>query len=230
MSIKDSVETAWFINTSVSYQFPLADMKARYGNSTNINLGFGKKNKKNIYWGIDGGMFFGNTLNESALLLNLVNSGGYIIAEDGTPADIVFTERGLYFKAQIGKIVPLFHYNKNSGLMMTFGAGYIQHKIRIEPKVGVVPALEKPYNKGYDRLCSGLLLTQQVGYLFMHNKKKFNFFAGVEIMEGFTKSRRTVDYDTGLYNDKKRLDILVGPKVTWILPIYTNVEKKIYYK
>jgi hypothetical protein len=230
LSIRDSVETVWMINGGVAYHQPLGILNERYGRSPNIEIGFAYKNKKNIFFGIGGGLFYSNTINENNLLENLTNSNGYIIGDNGTPIEIVFTERGLLFSAYVGSILPIHIYNKNSGIFWQFGAGYMQHKIRFDVKAGSYNRFDKPYNKGYDRLCSGLQLHQQVGFMFLHNKKKVNFKVGLDFHEGFTKSRRTIDYDTGLYDNRNRIDVLIGPFFTWILPVYNKVERKIYYR
>ncbi len=230
VNIRDSVETVWMINGGFAFHLPIGVMSERYGNSTNIFVGGSYKTKQNYWWGAEGGLFFSNIINENNLLENLTNSSGFISSDDGTPVDLVLTERGLMFSAHVGKILPFKIYNKNSGIFLQLGAGYMQHKIRFDAKVGSLNRLQKPFSKGYDRLCSGLQLHQQLGLIFLHNKRKFNFKAGLDLHQGFTRSRRTIDYDTGVYDARKRVDVLIGPFFTWILPVYNKVENKIYYR
>jgi hypothetical protein len=47
-------------------------------------------------------------------------------------------------------------------------------------------------------------------------------------MEGFTQSRRSYDYDLMKQDTKKRLDILYGGKVAWILPLYKKAPQEFY--
>jgi len=230
VSIKDSIENVWLIHIGYTYHLTAADMKARFGPSSNIHLGFGYKNKKNWIFGTEISYFFGNTINENNVLANLVNSYGYIIGEDGSPADIIIQERGLMARAYGGKLLSILGYNKNSGILFSTGVGFLQHKFRIDAKAGLVPSLVGDYKKGYDRLSNGMMITQFIGYHFMHNRKVVNFTIGIECIEGFTQSRRSLDYDTGFMDTKKRLDILWGPKIIWELPLYRNAEQKIYYR
>jgi hypothetical protein len=51
----------------------------------------------------------------------------------------------------------------------------------------------------------------------------------VEVMEGFTQNRRTVNIDTGLKDDRKRMDFFLGLKVGWIIPLFKKLPKEYYY-
>jgi hypothetical protein len=117
----------------------------------------------------------------------------------------------------------------NSGLVLNMGVGLIQHKIRIEVIGNNVPQLAKAYKKGYDRLSNGLLLSQDLGYLYLSDNRLLNIYFGFECMEGFTQSRRSFDYDKMQRDTKKRLDILYGVKIAWILPVYGSRGPKGVY-
>jgi hypothetical protein len=41
-------------------------------------------------------------------------------------------------------------------------------------------------------------------------------------MQGFTKSSRGFNYDTGLKDNARRLDLINGIQVSWVLPFYFN--------
>ena len=114
-------------------------------------------------------------------------------------------------------------------MLVNVGVGLIQHKIRIEVIGNNIPQLSKEYKKGYDRLSNGLLLTQSVGYLYLSTNRLLNFYIGVECMEGFTQSRRSFDYDLMKQDTKKRLDVLYGGKIAWILPLYKKAPQSFYY-
>jgi len=55
-----------------------------------------------------------------------------------------------------------------------------------------------------------------------------NFRAGIEIEEGFTQNRRTINYDTKLPDTEMRLDMLISFKLSWNLPIFESPERKFY--
>ena len=102
----------------------------------------------------------------------------------------------------------------------------LQHKIRIE---GAAPQLMGEYKKGYDRLSNGLALGEFIGYVHLGKNHFINFFAGFEIIEAFTKNRRSFNIDTIEKDDTKRLDILSGFKFGWIIPLYRRNADEFYY-
>jgi hypothetical protein len=91
-----------------------------------------------------------------------------------------------------------------------------------------VPALEGDYLKGYDRLTSGFCLSEFVGYQLLSNSRLLNFFAGVELYQGFTRSRRDWNIDQVKKDDSPRLDLLSGIRVGWVLPLYRRAPKEFY--
>ena len=120
--------------------------------------------------------------------------------------------------------------NPNSGIIIKAGVGYIQHWIRIrinEDKT--IPSFEGDYAKGYDRLSSGLAISEFIGYLYMGNTRVLNFFVGFEFMQSWTTNRREVNFDTGMKDDGNRFDALNGFKIGWIIPIYKRTPKEYYY-
>ena len=112
--------------------------------------------------------------------------------------------------------------------MATFGAGYIQHKIFIDTPGNVVPYLEDEYRKGFDRFTNGPMLNQFLGYVNFSNSKRVNFYAGIDLTEGFTQNRRT-NFDTGLKDETKRFDLMIGIHIGWVFPLYKRVADQIYF-
>src|SRR5690606_34613418 len=155
-------------------------------------------NKTASQWlfGVEGYFFNGGIIKEKDHLKNLINSSGGITAQDGLNADMNRYFRGWSVMGQFGRLFPVGKPNMNSGFFILFGAGYIQHKIRTEIRQNNVWQLQKPYNKGYDRLSGGFNLSQFVGYQYINNRKTLTFFLGVEMNEGLVKSYRKFNYDT----------------------------------
>jgi hypothetical protein len=137
-------------------------------------------------------------------------------------------ERGFTVSANAGRMFALNKKRPNCGIVFKLGLGFIQHKIRIEVIGNNVPQLSKEYKKGYDRLSNGFLLSQNLGYLYLSSNRLVNLYFGLECMEGFTQSRRSFDYDKMQRDTNKRLDILYGAKVAWILPLYKQAPKEYY--
>ena len=55
-----------------------------------------------------------------------------------------------------------------------------------------------------------------------------NFYFGLECLQGFTQNRRSFDYDSMSQDTKKRLDILYGARIAWILPLYKKPPSEFY--
>ncbi|HXH20060.1 MAG TPA: hypothetical protein VNJ07_13360, partial [Chitinophagales bacterium] len=90
--------------------------------------------------------------------------------------------------------------------------------------------LNKEYRKGYDRLTSGFMLSQFIGYFFLDAKKKrINCYAGIEVQEGFAKNRRSWNFDEKRRDDSLRNDILISIRLGWIIPFYRTQTEKYYY-
>jgi hypothetical protein len=225
-SIKDSISFP-MIGAHFQFQLPGGDLADRFGYNFNVGGVFQWKLKKNWLFGVEGDFIFSDQVKEDPIPY-LKTSLGNVINSSGIYAVYSIYERGFLFSAKAGKIFNWFGPNPNSGLMATMGAGILQHKIRIEEKDNSVPAITGDYKKGYDRLTNGLALTEFAGYLHCGNNRLINFFAGIEVTEAFTKSRRDWDFATMMKDDKNRLDILFGVKAGWFFPIYKHAVNKYY--
>jgi hypothetical protein len=116
--------------------------------------------------------------------------------------------------------------------MVQVGAGYLNHRLRIETQEQVVPQLELDYKKGYDRLTTGWNLHQFVGYSFMANSGFFNFYGGIYFQEGFTRNRRTIFFDKPdePVSTETRFDLQYGLRLGWYIPVYKRQPKDFYYE
>lgn len=227
VNVKDSSVFTPMLGFSYGYFIPDGDMAKRFGNNSSVLLNVDFKTIH--YWtlGINGSYFFGRDINES-LFDSIDSPGGYIINKGGEFADIRMFERGFTVSGTIGRMIPFKRPNPNSGILINIGFGFMQHKIRIETIGNNVPQLSKQYKKGYDRLSNGFLLSENVGYLYLSNNRLVNIYIGLECMQGFTKSRRSYDYDLMRKDTHKRLDVLYGAKIAWILPLYKKAPKEFY--
>ena len=227
MSVKDSSIYTPMIGASYGYYLPEGDMIKRFGNNSSLQLNIDFKLKK--YWilGVNGSYIFGKVIKEN-LFDSIASPNGGIINKIGEFSDIRLYERGFTVSGTLGRMFHFKKPNPNSGIVFNLGVGFIQHKIRIETIGNNVPQLSKEYKKGYDRLSNGLLLTENLGYLYLSNNRLINLYIGFECMQGFTKSRRSYDYDLMKKDTKQRLDILYGAKIAWILPLYKKAPQEFY--
>lgn len=217
--------------TNITYkaQFPVGLLAERYGFNSSIGVGFHYKTNNGWTFGIEGDLLFGDNIKENSFLNSYIfHQDGLIYDTVGFPSEVVFFERGYTFSGRIGKIVMPTKRNPNSGLFVQLGGGFLQHKILPDIKNFDIPQLTGEYVKGIDRLTNGFMLVQYIGYLHLDRKKLQNLSIGLEIIEGITKSRRSFNYDTMEAETETRLDILIGLRFSWILPVYNNKEDYFY--
>ncbi|MFZ4401587.1 MAG: hypothetical protein ACOYO1_16260 [Bacteroidales bacterium] len=230
ISLKDSSAFAGLISLSYSFQFPGGDMAKTYGNNSSIGTSASIKTKANWILGADFNFIFGNDVKLYDQIVNsIAPADGNVIARDGTFTDIKMFERGFYTAIKLGKIIPVFKSNPNSGLLLMGSAGYLQHNIRIEVDNNNTPQLMDDYAKGYDRLSSGFAISEFIGYIYLSDRKLTNFFAGIEFTQGWTKSLRDYNFDTRQKDSNQKYDSFFGIKIGWIFPLYKRSPEKFYY-
>jgi hypothetical protein len=226
--IRDTTLALVPITVSYAYQLPAGDMSERFGQNHNIGVSAGIKLRSNYILGVQGTFIFGNKVQQPGLLQNMFDSQGQILNTSGKPAGVLFFERGYSIIGFAGKIIPVAGPNPNSGIMLRVGGGYLRHHIRIETQNDEVPQLEDENLEGYDRLTAGPAVSIFAGYQNFSNNRKINFMFGFEIIQGFTKSLRALNFDTEQADTDTRLDALNGFRFGWTLPIYKRPAEKYY--
>jgi hypothetical protein len=229
-NLKEEVIGTPMIGLHYTSIFPQLDLADRYGYMNQIGTTFGYKTKQNYVYGIEGNFNFGNQIKIDNLLTHLEDSFGNITEVGGSPAIVDLLLRGFNINAHVGKIIPWFGPNPNSGLYISFGAGYTLHRIRIETTHDVVPLIETENKRGYDRQTVGLSLHQFIGYSHLSNKNSIHFYLGFYANQGFTKFSRSYFYDTGLPSDPSiQNDFQLGIRGGWYVPVYKRKAKTVYF-
>lgn len=211
------------ISTTFGVQMPSGDLAARFGNSLAVGIGIEyAKIPSGWFFNVESHYIFGTTVKEDVLKL-LRTTDGNIINDLNTYADVSLRERGLYTGVTVGKIFKL-HDNGNrfGGIRLSLGGGWLYHKIRIQDNQDAISQLTGEYARGYDRFTAGIATTQFIGYQMVSRDRTINFYVGFEATEGFTKNRRGFNFDTGVRDDLKRIDVLYGVRLGWQLAIFTN--------
>lgn len=229
VSIKDSSIYTPMISASYGYYLPDGDMSDRFGNNSALQLNIDFKTRYNWILGVNGSYFFGKQIKES-LFDSIDTSTGSLISLEGELADVRLYERGFTVSGTIGRLISFKKPNPNSGIRIDLGFGFMQHKIRIETVGNNVPQMSKQYKKGYDKLSNGFLLTESIGYQYLSNNRLLNFYIGLDCMQGFTQSRRSFDYNMMKQDTRKRLDVLYGARIAWILPLYKKAPAEFYIR
>lgn len=226
----DSADYISFFSADYAYHIPQYDMAKWFSNSSTIGASFGIKNANNWTFGVDFGYLWGeNIRNRDSVLRNITNSDGNIIDGNGQFAILNFTESGWTGSVNVGKVFPVSKLNQNSGIWVKAGIGFLQHKILIDNPKNLAPQIKDEYKKGYDLLSNGFSCNQFVGYLWISKRSVINAYFGVEFIEGWTKLRRTVDFNTGLPDNTRKFDLLMGLKVGAIIPIFKRRPDTYYF-
>ena len=229
-SISDSVIFTNLIYGNYAMQIPGGDMADRFGMNSQIGPGFLFKSAHNWLLGVEGNFLFGSQVNhQENILKNIETADGNIIDMEGIYADYRFNERGFSGFIKCGKIIPAFGPNRNSGIMVTLGGGYLQHKIFIEHRDKTAPQITGDYLKGYDELKRGFASNLFLGYLYLGNSQKANFFAGIDFTWAFTTYVRPYSFAGMKYNSGAFTDTFTGFKVGWVIPVYRRAPKDFYF-
>lgn len=199
---------------------PGGDFADRFAPNGFAGGGMLYKTRKNLVLGIQGDFLFGGVREDDALD-HLRTEDGFLIGIDGGLWNPILYLRGYRFQGTVGYVLPVLQSNPNSGLMVRGGVGFMQHKIYYDVKDRHnLPQISEEMVKGYDRLTNGLVLTEYIGYYLMSPNRLVNFHIGFEFTQGFTQSRRSLDYDTRQPNTANRLDLIYAIKAHWMLPLY----------
>lgn len=230
-NVKDSIIGTPWIAIHYGSNWSQNDLADRFGFLNHLGFHAGYKTNQNWTWAIDANFIFGEKVKNSTLFDNLKDSYGNLTDINGDIATVLTLARGYNVNFAIGKVIPISKSNRNSGIYIHAGAGYLAHKIRIESRDQVIPQLELDYKKGYDRYSTGINTHQFLGYAHLANSGAVNFYGGFYFQEGFTKNRRTIFFDDAEtpVSTKTRLDVQLGLKAGWFIPIYKRKPKAFYF-
>ncbi len=229
---KNDTTNLFTINAAYSLQLPGGNLSQRFGINSSIGIGTMYKTKKNwLFYGF-WDYKFGNQLTSEAtnIFNNIKTNSGQIINKDGEYGIIHLSERGFATSVNIGKIIPLkFESNTHSGILFYLGPYFLQHKIYIENDGNNIPEVIGDYRKGYDKLTNGFGANEFLGYIHYSNSQIFNFFAGLEFSQAFTKNRRSFDFYLRTAETQKRTDMLFSIKIGFNVMLSKRKTNNYYY-
>lgn len=228
-SSKTKSEAIPFIRFQYSFLNPAGDFEERYGASHSVGGALGHKLKSNWQFEIEGSYHFGNQINSSNFLSEIINSTGDVTDADGELVKLVYELRGLSIYASAGKLFNWIGKNPNSGILIQAGIGFFQHKTKIDYRDGEVFQLTDNMLKGYDRLHTGLSTRQFIGYQHFGKRNLVNFYFGFEFEESFTKNRRKFNYDSRSFDTSQKLDFLYGFRFGWMIPFRSRESEEFYF-
>jgi hypothetical protein len=230
-NVADSAIGVTWLSPQYGFNISSGDLAERHGYFNAIGFTAGYKTKQNWFYGFDGNYLFGNDVRLTGLFDHLIDSKGNITDQNGDIAIVVVYSRGFHANAVFGKLFPVLSPNKNSGILVKGGVGYLLHKVRIETQDQVVPQLELEYKRGYDRLTAGLNTSQFIGYSYMASQGFLNFYGGLYFQQGYTYNKRSTFYDQPDTPVSKELmlDLQYGFRLGWMIPIYKRKPKEYYF-
>lgn len=210
---------AWMVGVGYAPLVPLADMAERFDLTSSLGISFGHKSKNNIYISGEVDYLFGAAVKEN-VLVNITDRNGQLPVYTGGfyPPELLL--RGLTAFVTVGKVIALNENNSGSGLRLDLGVGYMQHRIAMPGTLESVPQVSGDYADGYDRFTSGFALREAVSYHFLNKRGTVCFSIGLEFTQGFTRGQRNFQFDIREGYDRPRSDFLLGPRITWYLPIF----------
>ena len=218
---------AFLLNVNYGFHTPGGDLKDRFGVHSTFGGGV-EYIHKGYFVGFEGDFLFGGNV-KTDVLASLRTPEGFIIGDDLEPATVRLSERGFYLGSNIGRVFPILPNNPRSGIRLSLGAGFLNHKIQIDDDAGNAVQISGEYKKGYDRLTNGFALRQFIGFHHFSRNKLINFYAGFEVTEGFTKNKRVFNFDTMESETESRTDMYFGIKIGWSLPIFIGDSDEYYY-
>lgn len=215
---------------STTYDFPLADMADRFGNSYTLGGGIMYKSESNFFVQAFSEFIIGRNVKQDTIFKNLAYNNYLLYDFNGSLRNVELTELGLNIGIGVGKTF-LLNQSKSldNGINLMTSLSLLQHRINHNDPEGVLVQAIGSYAKGYDYLSNGLCINQLVDYFYMSKKGFANFAAGVNFRFGFTKNRRSFNYDIGGVDDRSRNDFMVGLHFKWMIPFFKRVDTDIYF-
>lgn len=210
-----SQETFFGGTAHYMYQLPVGDIANHYGSNSNAGFNLNVKLHNNITIGLEGQFMFGSKYRGDSLLGDMVTSNAFIIGSNYTIETPELEGRGGNFFAEVGKIFPLNQKNKNSGLHIKGGIGYLFYSVYTAANVQSITQLGGDYANGYNRLESGWSLNSFIGYTLYSKNKLINGSIGLQAIYTNTKFLGVHDYAKAAPPDRStRSSLFIGPKLS----------------
>ncbi len=222
-------DNAIIFSPTIKFIIPGADLADRFGIGYQFGVGVDYRFKKNWFIGGEGGFVFGTNVKEKDHLQEALSAEIYTVNSDGALEEVNLNLRGALVQFNAGKSFFFRPDKPGNGVLIKMGAGYFHHKILIDVDKRLVPQLSGAYAKGYDRLSSGLVLSQYIGLIRLDRGKFVNLSFGFELSEALTANRRAFDFGTQQKISGGRIDLMYGFKLSWMIPVFIGESSQSQY-
>lgn len=209
------------LNLMFSYglDLPVGDLADRFGYNFHPSLDLEYSFNDKWFVGIHGSMLLGSIVTEDPIS-NLRTVEGLLVSQQRDLAVITMKQRGFIAGIHAGRLFNLSKTENKHGIRVRAGLGILSHYIIFNNETASTNQLLGDYARGYNRFTRGLEVEQFIGYQFVNTKGNMNLIAGFNFVQGFTKNRRKVDFDTRMRNDTPRFDGLIGFRVGFAIKLY----------
>ncbi len=221
--------SAWLLAPVFTAQFPYGNMRERFGYNSLFGMHISYKTDRNWLWGVEGNFLFGTQVKESYVITGIATSTNQYIGQNNDLIGVTPQEQGFNVKFTAGKIFPVHRNFPDAGILIMTSFGFLLHKIAINVRETSLPQLSKVYRQGYDRMSNGPVLSQFVGGTFMMRRRYASAYLGVTFDVAFTQGRRAFDFYSHAPLNDKRIDMFVGLKFAWIIPVFTQTSEKEFF-
>jgi hypothetical protein len=229
----DTLVTIPYCAASIGWTFPYGEMGKRYKPFLDLGIDLGFKTKKNWVFNLNFGFQFAtnNVKIKDEILGGIMTDGDnpFVISEGGTDAGVVAGNRNFNLKISVGKVIPLWFSNPNSGILISLGGGWLQHQIVYQATTEIAYQLEGDYRYLYDRQMRGPLVSGLVGYMYFGKYSFANFYIGVQFDQAWTTMTRKYQADLRSGDTKTYIDQMLTLKAAWIFQFHNPTSQRIYY-
>lgn len=198
--------------------------------------------KYNIDWlvGLDADIWIGmsgdNLVNRVERMGSVFNPGETSMAVNGEDGVVTAYNRALALRPGLGKIIRVLPKNPNSGILLKLSGGWFMQKTIFHQDFNhpQVYQLSGGYEKLYDHMRNGVMLTESVGFLFMSNHSTYaNFKVTFDVSQCWSWSSRPwqIDNIMGLNgkDGSRYFDMMYSLRLTWMFPFTGKTTYDYYY-
>lgn len=226
---KFDASSAVLIAPNYTAQFPYGNMKDRFGFNSLFGLHITYKTDRNWLIGGEAAFLYGADVKESYVITKIATTTNQYISQNNDLIRINPQEQGFIVKLTAGKIIPFHKKYPDAGLLTMTSFGFLYHKIALNVREASLPQFSKVYRQGYDRMTYGPVLSQFIGGVFMMRKKYASGYIGATFDIAFTQGQRNYDFYLMAPLKDKRIDMFVGLKLGWIIPVFLQTSEKEFY-
>ena len=137
----------YLFDVQYGVQSPKGDLAERFGWNSTLNFGARYKFESGWTAGFKYNWMFGNNVNETGMFDSILGPTGEIIDKDGRFSVIRLNQRGHTLTMNGGRLFPILKNNKNSGILLDVGFGFMLHRIDIFASSLTVPQITEDYEK-----------------------------------------------------------------------------------